>query len=195
MSDRTTAPMRGPPQLAEGHLLRPARPRLINEPRWILAFAAAATSAVIWRFGTAELLQWVGRFHPLIVHLPIGALIAGVLAEILLMATRRPSFDVAARYCLWVAAISAGAAVASGWFFGGFHVSDEQWIMTTHRWAGTGAGLCAVLALVLGEVSRRTGVARSRFWYRLALFTAVVVLGITGFFGGALIYGLDHYAW
>ena len=29
----------------------------------------------------------------------------------------------------------------------------------------------------------------------MALFVAAALVGVTGFYGGALIYGLDHLAW
>ena len=31
--------------------------------------------------------------------------------------------------------------------------------------------------------------------FRAVLFTAAGLVGATGFLGGALLYGLDHYAW
>lgn len=32
-------------------------------------------------------------------------------------------------------------------------------------------------------------------WYRLALFIGATAVAANGFLGGAMIYGLDHYAW
>jgi hypothetical protein len=65
--------------------------------------------------------------------------------------------------------------------------------MTAHRWAGTAMALLAVVLLALLERGELTETRQSRF--RLALFSAAGLVGATGFLGGALLYGLDHYAW
>ncbi len=47
--------------------------------------------------------------------------------------------------------------------------------------------------LVLLEHAEARGASRRPF--RLALFSTAALVGVTGFLGGALLYGLDHYAW
>ncbi|MEX0776513.1 MAG: DUF2231 domain-containing protein [Phycisphaeraceae bacterium] len=147
--------------------------------------------------GLLKLLTWLGNFHPPSVSFPIALLISGALAELLLMATGRPLFDAAARFCVWLGGLSTVAAVTLGWFFAGFHLTDPDWIMTLHRWLGTAAGVWAILLLVLSAAAHRPNAqaARWRRWYRLALFLAAAAVAVNGFFGGAMIYGLDHYVW
>jgi hypothetical protein len=32
-------------------------------------------------------------------------------------------------------------------------------------------------------------------WFRITLLFVVVLVLVTGFFGGAIVFGLDHYGW
>jgi hypothetical protein len=119
-------------------------------------------------------------------------LLAAALSELLLIRTRRELFLHATRFTIWVGTIGAFAAATLGWFFAGFRIIDEEWLMTTHRWLGTFAAALALAVLFLCERSYRTSQRRA---FRLALFPLAAVVAMTGFFGGALLYGLDHYSW
>jgi hypothetical protein len=65
----------------------------------------------------------------------------------------------------------------------------------THRWLGSSAVACAGLVLVLSEVGRQEAGRRSRLWFRLSLLLVAILVLVTGFFGGALVFGLNHYTW
>ena len=67
--------------------------------------------------------------------------------------------------------------------------------MTTHRWLGTATAACAGLVLVLRERSRRPDRRRTRMWFRVMLLAMAALALVTGFFGGAAVFGLGHYAW
>jgi mono/diheme cytochrome c family protein/uncharacterized membrane protein len=140
-----------------------------------------------------KLTAWLGRFHPPAVHFPIALLTAAALAELLRLVTGKPAFEPVARYGVWLGFLTALPAGALGWCAGGFHLTDASCLLMTHRWLGSSTVACAGLALALGEVSRRS--TRFRIWFRVTLFGAAGVALATGFFGGALVFGLDHYAW
>ncbi len=142
-----------------------------------------------------KLVNWLGRFHPASVNFPTAMLVAAAIAELLLVRTDRSLYSSAGRFCLWFGALSAVVAGTLGWFFAGFRLSDDQWIMTTHRWLGTATVAWSVLLLVVGERAFRKERPEKRRLYRLLLFIGVIAVMVTGFFGGSLIYGLDHYAW
>lgn len=145
--------------------------------------------------GLGRLIAWLGNFHPPMVNFPIAMLFGAAVAELLRMVTKRPYFADAARFCLWFGALGALAAATLGWFFGGFHLTDHSWVMTTHRWLGTTTALWALLVLVLGERAyRHSGAVRLKA-YRVTLFVGAALVMTTGFLGGAMVYGLDHYAW
>jgi mono/diheme cytochrome c family protein/uncharacterized membrane protein len=142
-----------------------------------------------------KLVGWLGRFHPAIVHFPIGLLTAAAVAESLRLATGKPIFEEASRFCIWFGALAALPAAALGWFAGGFCLSDASWVLMTHRWLGTFTVVCALLLLVLSEVCRRRDRPRARIWCLATLLVVAVLVLITGFLGGAIAYGLDHYSW
>ena len=143
--------------------------------------------------GVPRLLAWFGKFHPLLTHFPIALLIAAALAEILLM--RRPGmlFEHAVRFCVGLGAVSAVGAALLGWLFAGFQLSDDEWLMTAHRWTGTATAFWAVLLFVVSERMVAGIVFRRSF--RFALFAGAALVAASGFLGASLIYGLDHYAW
>jgi uncharacterized membrane protein len=142
-----------------------------------------------------KLIGWLGRFHPATVHFPVALLTAAAVAELLRLLTGRPAFDAITRYCLWFGALTAVAAAVLGWFLGGFYVSDASWLLTAHRWLGTLTTFTAVLLLGLCEGSRAPERRRTRICFRSVLLILTGLVLATGFFGGAVVYGLDHYTW
>lgn len=142
--------------------------------------------------GITKLIGWLGKFHPVATHFPIALIIAAAIAEILFAGTCKTLFDNARRYCLWFGIIGAVCAGTLGWFFAGFKLVDENWLLTTHRWLGSSTVVCSLL---LGWVAWPGAKYGQRLWYRLVLFLAVILVSATGFFGGAMLYGLNQYAW
>lgn len=142
----------------------------------------------------SRVVSYLGRFHPPMVNFPIAMLLGAALAEILFMTTGRVFFANAARYCIWIGAMGALTAGVLGWFFGGFHLSDSRWVLTVHRWLGTTTVAWSVFVLILSERTCRSA-NTERTAYRGVLFVGAALVSATGFFGGALIYGIDHYVW
>ncbi len=142
--------------------------------------------------GVPRPLAWLGKFHPLVVHFPIAMLIAAALSELVLMRTGHELFFHSTRFAVWVGSLGAVTAAVLGWFFAGFRIADAEWLMTTHRWFGSSASALALVVLWLCERAYRKS---ERQAFRLALFPLAAGVAMTGFFGGALIYGIDHYAW
>src|SRR5690348_5050008 len=70
----------------------------------------------------------------------------------------------------------------------------SSWILQVHRWLGTAAGAGAVVLLVLSELARRRG-GGAFMLFRAVLFLAVPLVVATGFFGGAMVYGIHEYDW
>jgi heme A synthase len=99
------------------------------------------------------------------------------------------------RYCVWFGTLTAVVAGVLGWFLGGFRLTDASWVKMAHRWLGTATVAGAGLVLVLSERSRHPDRQRTRMWFRVTLFLVTVLVSATGFLGGALVFGLDHYHW
>jgi mono/diheme cytochrome c family protein/uncharacterized membrane protein len=142
-----------------------------------------------------KLILWLGNFHPPAVHFPIGLLTAAAVAELLRLVTAKPAFDAISRYCVWFGALTALAAGVLGWFVGSFRLANASWVLITHSLLGTSTVACAALVLVLSEVSRRADQPWRRWWFPVTLLLLAVLALATGFFGGAVVLGLDHYNW
>jgi len=143
-----------------------------------------------------RLISWLGKFHPPTTHIPIGMLLGAALAEGLFMVTKRELFRHAAIFCVWIATIGAMVVVTLGWFNGGFVLVDDDWVQTSHRWLGTGTAIMTLVTLgLMIRYIKSNYAAKAMMKYRIALFATAGLISLTGFFGGALVYGIDHYAW
>jgi uncharacterized membrane protein len=142
-----------------------------------------------------KLIRWLGKFHPVTVHFPMALLTFAAVADLLRVATGKPAFDAISRYCVWFGTLTATVAGTLGWFLGGFRLTDASWVMMTHRWLGTSTVVSAGLVLLLSEVSHHPGHRGARICFRVNLFVVALLVSVTGFFGGAVVFGLDHYTW
>jgi mono/diheme cytochrome c family protein/uncharacterized membrane protein len=142
-----------------------------------------------------KLILWLGNFHAPAVHFPIGLLTAAAVAELLRLVTGKPAFDAISRYCVWFGTLTAVAAGVLGWFVGGFRLTNASWVLVAHSLLGTSTVACAALALVLSELSRRADEPQCRGWIPVLLLVVAVLVLATGFFGGAVVSGFDHYTW
>ena len=64
-----------------------------------------------------------------------------------------------------------------------------------HRWLGTGTTVWTVLCAGLVLISSCAEGSPERKRFRGALLAGAALIGVSGFLGSALIYGIDHYAW
>jgi uncharacterized membrane protein len=142
-------------------------------------------------------IRWIGRFHPVSTHFPVALMYVAVLAEGFAWWTRRETWMQTIRFLVVLGALGAVAAASLGWINAGFtnYVGSSATILKYHRWLGTfTAGwtvLCAGLAVA--NECREGSADRRRF--RGALMVGGLLVGVSGFLGSALIFGLDHYSW
>lgn len=132
---------------------------------------------------SSNLGLFLGRFHIVLLHLPIGFLL---LLAALELAARLPRFrnaNASAGYILALAAPASVLTAACGWLLAGAGGYDDQ-LLFWHRWLGVGT---AVLCLVAAGLWRRGNAAA----YRLVLFATVPVLTAASHFGGSLTHGKD----
>ncbi len=130
----------------------------------------------------------LGRLHPLVLHLPIGFLLAALWLEVL--ATRGKLERPALALFLWLAALSAALAAATGWVLG--HEADYGGAtFERHRQLGIALAILAVLAALLHPSS---GAGRRLGLYRAALLAACALLVPAGHLGSTLTHGSDWLA-
>jgi hypothetical protein len=111
------------------------------------------------------------------------------------MITGRHSFHGTSRYCVWIGASTALAAGVLGWFSAGFHLRDASWILMAHRWLGTSTVAFSGLVLMLSAVRCHAKRYLTRTCFAVTLLLLAVLVLATGFFGGAVVFGLEHFNW
>lgn len=137
-----------------------------------------------------RLLDWLGRTHPILVHLPIAFFPAALFTAV--VGRRRPSFGAPVQFLVVAGGIIAPITALFGWFNAGFSLSDTDPLMMAHRWLGTAI---SAGGLALGIwASRRPREDRSAGMIA-ALAAMTIAIAIQGWFGGALVHGIDHMNW
>ncbi len=133
-------------------------------------------------------LDWLGRLHPMIVHFPIAFLPAALFTAVI--ARRRPAFAAPVQFLVIAGGIIAPVAALLGWFDA--MGADPDPLLAVHRWLGTVIGLgglgLAVWAWRRPNENRGTGMIIG-----LAVITAAIVA--QGWYGGAMVHGIDHMNW
>ncbi|MFN0059256.1 MAG: DUF2231 domain-containing protein [Planctomycetota bacterium] len=179
-------------------------PRVSGEPAIGAATTAPPPPPTFW----PRLARFASRFHPVVVHFPIALVFAAGLAEVLGILAKRKrrsgqagdpildsSLATTVRFCLWVGCVGSVAAAPLGWIAGGLEGYQEQNLFW-HRWFGVSSAVWAAVTLVVGEWSWRSGRTPSSVrWFRWLLFGLVVLTGLTGHFGGVIVFGPDHFSW
>ncbi len=140
------------------------------------------------------LLTYLGKFHPVAVHLPIALLIGAALAELIFIPTGKSLFRNAAYFNLSMAVLGAAVAIPLGLAAasGTRYPIAYSAIPELHKWMGLAT---LGVALVATAMARRTAKGGNPLPYRLTLFTAALLVGATGHLGGLLVYGLNHFSW
>ena len=147
----------------------------------------------------------LGRLHLVILHFPVGLLIAAGVLEAWAWwrgrgwqsraSGRAPGLDAAAGACLWLGVASVVIAVATGWVHAG--QSGGSLEVEVHRWVGTGSAVVAILALLLRSAAtqaEREGRAGSgvAVAYRWMVILGAVTVGVAGHFGGSVTHGSGY---
>lgn len=138
-----------------------------------------------------RLYRWLGAMHPAAVHFPIALFLVAALLEIAALTLRRPVLTQGTRVIIALAAISALAAAALGWFAMGLPGKDDV-THSYHRWLGTSIAALGLLSWWAKEHwVRRPGRRRELIYIGLLAVTAAAVV-VNGLLGGMLTHGARH---
>jgi uncharacterized membrane protein len=127
-----------------------------------------------------EMSQFVGRFHPLVVHLPIALLLLVPLLDCAGLFRRWNHLRESAGFVLLLCLISALVAVFLGWLLawsGGY----EGKLVTRHMWGGFSLAVAVFFCCVLRLWDTRA--------YRIGLLATLALLIWTSDQGGKLTHG------
>lgn len=134
-----------------------------------------------------DFITFIGRFHPLWVHLPIGFLLIAVLLKGYADFLKRPALQEAVRFSLGLGAVSALIAAFLGFLLsrsGGY----EGDILDIHLASGW---ITVALSGLAWWINKNEGKFSNKLNYAV-LTVLVFTLFVTGHFGGSLTHGEDY---
>ena len=121
---------------------------------------------------------FIGHLHPLLVHLPIGILLFGILMMIYQQLTAK-DLNHAISFAFLVGAISALLACIAGWLLAQSGEYDEV-LIQKHQWTGVATAVISFAVYFL-----------QRFrWVMVGILA--ILLTITGHFGATITHGEDY---
>ena len=126
---------------------------------------------------------FIGRFHPIILHLPIGGLAALFVMEIINSYRPQLNLDSACSILLWFSVITVIPSAILGFVLASSGNYDDE-LLNLHKWLGWLTALVCVWLLYFNSKSKKP--------YRVFLYTNVIFLLFAGHFGGQLTHGKDY---
>ncbi|HEY4207425.1 MAG TPA: c-type cytochrome domain-containing protein [Puia sp.] len=133
----------------------------------------------------SPIVEFIGRFHPALVHLPIGILLTGLLLQVL---SRRPAFAVPGVIMKWIwgaGLLSALFSCMTGYLLslGGDY---DPGLVNPHMWMGFS------VAALSGFLFVRSRTGKKGKMDTIAAIGLTGLILITGHLGGSLTHGPDY---
>jgi uncharacterized membrane protein len=128
--------------------------------------------------------------HPILVHFPLALLTVGLLADIVGVVARRDPFSVGGWWLQCCGTAGLVAAVLSGLYaksvaavlpsaLASLDIHQQVAFVTSSVYAG----------LFLWRAARKSRIPEARYVFLAAYAAATILLWITGWLGGELVYG------
>ena len=128
---------------------------------------------------------FIGRFHPLLVHLPIGFVLMAILME--LFARKFQELEKASTFVWLLGALSSFMAAFCGWFLaqeGGYASDTLFW----HRWSGI---LLTILTTLIW-IAKKEWIPHQKLLIQGVMALIFLLLMFTGHLGGNLTHGSNY---
>jgi uncharacterized membrane protein/mono/diheme cytochrome c family protein len=130
-----------------------------------------------------SIAEFIGRFHPVLVHLPIGILLIAVLFQFLSGKEKYKSLDTAVGIALFWGMLSAVASCISGFLLSRSDDYDES-LINKHQWFGIAVAVVSVIAYFLKRGNNK--------YLTLSVSLMSLLIIITGHLGGSITHGSDY---
>lgn len=140
---------------------------------------------------SGDFIVFLGRFHPLFLHLPIGFLVLAVLLELASRTEKYVSLKPAVGFSLLLGALSALVAAILGLMLaqdGGY--SED--LLSIHKWLGIALVVFSFGAWILYVQKEKKQTATLKKAYIGSLAIMMAFLGGAGHYGGSLTHGTTY---
>jgi uncharacterized membrane protein/mono/diheme cytochrome c family protein len=136
------------------------------------------------------ILQLLGRFHPLLVHFPIGLLVVAFFFELLSIGGKRKGLRQGTHWMLYLGTLFAILSALLGWLLR----TQEDYtgeLVDNHQYTGIATAVFALVTTILLLQTLKGKLPN--FWaYRISLTVTVILLSIAGHLGSSLTHGEDY---
>ncbi|CAA6679939.1 MULTISPECIES: DUF2231 domain-containing protein [unclassified Lentimonas] len=153
---------------------------------WLVIFTEGQVTAE----STLQWTQFLGRFHPVILHLPIGLFVGLVIIELAALCKCNEGLKRAAHILVWLMAITSVVTAYLGLLLAanGDYSGDTLWL---HKWLGI---VFAATALVVAFFKVRSVYygGRGTRVYQLLMLGLLLLLPVVGHYGGNLTHGSGY---
>lgn len=141
-----------------------------------------------------DMVRFLGHFHPVLLHLPIGVFMLILFQEIGAIFGRRSASATTGTslFPMFFGAASAILAVIAGFLLFHGHGADYAGNATAerHLWGGLVFAIAAVLTFIFKAWTVALGCNPA--WYRLLLFSSVGIMSFASHDGASLTHGSDY---
>lgn len=134
----------------------------------------------------SQWMQFIGRFHPLVIHFPIALFLLVPILEIVGRNFRFSYLRWSTPFVLALATLAASFAAILGWCLarsGGY----SGRLIAQHMWGGIVLSILCWICLALRRRGREVGIT-----YAIVLGLGVGAVAWTGYRGGQLSHGPNH---
>jgi uncharacterized membrane protein len=146
-------------------------------------FIAQATSDPV----SQAWLEVLAHLHPLVLHFPLALVIVGAVAMLWNWFRGEEGVGDFAYHCIWIGAVLAVVATASGWFLaeGETGEKDLEW----HRWFAIGSTCALFVLAIIASLSRNDDRPGMLAATRLLTLVTAGGMAFTGHLGGNMKWG------
>jgi uncharacterized membrane protein/mono/diheme cytochrome c family protein len=127
--------------------------------------------------------EFIGRLHPVLVHLPIGILLLAALFQLASLKPKYASLQAATSIALFWGMISAVLSCISGYLLSQSGDYEEE-VVDTHKWFGIATASISLIAYLFNRWENE--------FAKWVILLMVPLIVITGHLGGSLTHGSDY---
>jgi uncharacterized membrane protein len=130
-----------------------------------------------------SLTEFIGRFHPVLVHLPIGMLLLAAIFQLISLKQKTASLGPAINITLFGGMMSAIFSAVSGYLLSTTEDYDAS-LISTHQWFGIAVAVISIGAYILNKLQNR--------YTKWVILIMTILVVITGHLGGSITHGSDY---